>query len=145
MSQAVVSDRPLHVQVAEVLGWTDLHHIPIEEFEEHDHWTGKPPEGWFGPASFVTTKVDPVERLVVNAATIPRFHDDPAATWPLIEKYGLELGLERNDLCPTDTSGRRIAYGGHGKDGEPTLEGRGDTYLLAVCEVLLKMGKRGLL
>lgn len=67
-----MSDKPLHVRVAEALGWT---YIWLDE----DVWCGTDPAG--------------------NACSILCYDTDWAATGPLIEKYEIQIDKRGAGWC----------------------------------------------
>jgi hypothetical protein len=105
----VSAEKPLHVQAAEALGWSQMH-APNGMWP--DEMIGYPPE----------------LAIVGQKRPVPRYDEDWSATGPLIEKYGLALhpGLPR---AATDADQR--------------LAGEGDTYLIAVCHLILALHAAG--
>jgi hypothetical protein len=119
-----VSEKPLHVQVAEALGWTDLR-----------------PQTWdIGGTKYVRDEWGgilfdkPGDTVPRVWGRVPRYDTDWSATGPLIEKYGINLtGPRPWDACR-----------GHDREGfhdEPN--GEGPTPLIAVCNLLLALKAAG--
>lgn len=87
-------DKPLHVRVAEVLGWRGFASLgPL----------------WFGYDPFIQMDVE-----------VPRYDTDWSATGPLIEKYRLEVTRECGEWCAHwsgDTEYIKVHHddGTHGK------------------------------
>jgi hypothetical protein len=136
-----MTDLPLHVRVASALGWTELLHVPIEGLEQHDHWTGKPPAGSISIARIITG-IDREKRLVVTAATVPRYDTDWAATGPLIERLRICLlrpfFAKRPEPEGWTWLAQPVAAEGSevwATDAKP---------LMAVCLVILKMKEDGM-
>jgi len=136
-----VTEKPLHLKVAEALGWSDF---------TFDTWwiddDGKP-EGkpfWHGHDP-VRTEVAPTTALqqgfkyVIGTTPNPNYHPerlhwpvphydtDWAATGPLIEKYGVKL--ERVGPHQWSAWVNETAHGGN--------HAYGDTPLTAVCGLII--------
>lgn len=84
--------KPLHVQVAEALGWLDLRQ---QNGMNRYSWTG-----WHAPME------------VGGREAIPDFEHDWSATGPLIEKYEIWLTCDkgmwiaRTDIWPDEKAGK---------------------------------------
>jgi hypothetical protein len=91
-----VSEKPLHVRVAEAIGWTEVHDTGGSSMVagEPNYWRGRPPG----------------ERLVIPRQAwpvVPRYDADWAATGPLIERFNLSL-LRNTEDPPLIEVCRRI-------------------------------------
>jgi hypothetical protein len=109
-------DKPLHVRVAEVLGWTGIYYAGNFMVPDSDLYMGKKPG----------------EMLVgrEGLSGVPRFDTSWSATGPLIEKYHIEIEYH--------------PFWSHGEVwGAATDEavGVGTTPLLAVCDWVLERAK----
>ncbi len=131
-------ERPLHVQVAEAIGWIDCRETqtlcqvkidgewetPVRSFG----WEGRPP-----------TKGPPC-----TWRSIPHFPEDWAATGPLIERLMRDWDfrlLHHYEDQPGDGCLAGVGW----VDGPPKyygLAGPGEP-LIAVCNLILKLGKEG--
>ena len=113
-----MDDKPLHVQVAEALGWTYLSQSEVPEY-----WEGEPPRD--DPRSVWARRLD-------QHIGVPRYDLDWSATGPLIEKYGLSID-------PPSSWGSWVAS----KPEERYNVGgvRDDTPLLAACNLILQLHK----
>jgi hypothetical protein len=126
-------ERPIHVRVAEALGWTRLHYrdkchgdILIADQEKLR---------WFGRA--------PGEMIIsddVNHVLVPRYDTSWGDAGPFIEKYGIELGL----LWPGDRGQDYFQWmartGRQPSEIESTQE---DKPLLAICALILALKEAG--
>lgn len=129
-------DKPLHVRVAEALGWTEVHFdddatrkAEMSEAPATNAWQGMPP----GSDYFVR---------------IPDFSTDWKATGPLIERFGIRL------FVLAGTQGWATGYAIN-RDGSLSLPGEyafdvmhpemvpGATPLLAVCNLILALAEAG--
>jgi Bacteriophage P22, NinX len=108
-------EKPLHVQVAEALGWTDCHP------DANDL-------GWWGgtcPAEF--------DQLGIESNTLVyRYDEEWEATGPLIERYHLTV-------CPWPDD--RTTWIAEWEEGVEA--GQGPTPLIAVCHLILALAKAG--
>lgn len=125
-----MSEKPLHVRVAEALGWTDVVKTPYERCADGTgcHY-GLPPEGW------------PEPRHVLHYDT------DWAAAGPLIERFGLSV-IRPDEYNPDLEEGPWLcgSGGAHGwDDGSiPTdLQAAGETPLIAICNLILALHAAG--
>lgn len=124
----VTDDRPLHVRVAEALGWTDLHAgiYFSEAFGSGGtgDWTGTAPgppkpfdNGW-------------VKGEVVSEA-VPRYDTDWSATGPLIERYFIGLKYQERKWWA-------------GRKGHPhSVWYSSETPLFAACHLILALSAAG--
>ena len=114
-----MSEKPLHVQVAEALGWTDCH---LDDADT-DIWEGI----YFNDDRW---------------HAISRYDTDWSATGPLIEKYQIAL---RPPSEPERCGGNLWeAYCWFGPDGDEEITGGSvDGPLAAVCRLLLKLKDAG--
>lgn len=123
-----MSDRPIHVQVAEALGWTEV-------FCAAGLWLGTTPSPEAGDSDW-------------TGYIVPDFDTDWSATGPLIEKYEVSLAEDgcghtldekwhaEADYYQEDGSEE---YGGHWD----SVDARGSTPLLSVCHLILALAKAG--
>jgi hypothetical protein len=119
-----VDEKPLHVHVAEALGWTGC-----QPYAEGVAWFGRGTE----PGDQTETPSD-----------VPWYDTDWSATGPLIEKYCIEVSNdgaydfdeeERSQVDWRAVANAEIPGGMH--------EAEGPTPLKAVCNLLLALGKSG--
>ncbi len=108
--------KPLHVRVAEALGWKGLHPTSYEG-DTRVFWWGSPP----GTA-------------IQFAEGCWRYDTSWTATGPLIEKYKL-------DIVWDDDSWR--AYWDGGDDGDMGIGVYAATPLVALCNLILELGEAG--
>ena len=106
-----IHDKPIHVQVAEALGWAGL-----EPTRGGAHWWGVSP-GY--PA---------------DTHRVPDYTTDWSATGQLVEKYGI-------GLAPTHREWYAAWPNGTGINGSETVEA--PTPLLAICALIIELGKAG--
>jgi hypothetical protein len=128
--------RPLHVLVAEALGWEELELVGTVTYNtggqvwDQRHWKGRPR----------TYGLLPSTRS--HREDVPAFDTDWRATGPLVERYGIGVGPVR--------------YFGGEKDGQHTGEWyacagwyderenhRGATPLFAICNLILALAREG--
>jgi hypothetical protein len=127
----MVDKRPLHIRVADALGWTGLTSATIGD--DGEHWLGKPPATLPGAYSFVEA-INRKERiLTIGSGSVPRYDTDWSATGPIIERLRIELD---SDL-PWSAALFFDRRGDFHSGGGPTA-------LLAVCNLLLSIHARGL-
>ncbi len=129
----MTDERPLHVRVAEALGWTDL--LPANDGPfRAEHWSGVPPAGLPMDAYAFVLKVDHENRIMsVGPGSVPRYDTDWSATGPIIERLGLNVGT-----APMGMPG----FAAIAPRGVPPGLGLGDTLLVAVCELLLSLNEQ---
>lgn len=132
-----MTDKPLHVHVAEALGWTwkksssnSVRFLcPPAYLEDFD----LDPTDYFDADDSVRVASDAFRY-------VPRYDTDWAATGPLIEKYGIELEWEKRN----NERMWSAAYGWQvGRLRPVLLDGYASTPLLAVCHLLLQLHKAG--
>jgi hypothetical protein len=116
-------EKPLHVRVAEALGWTSIG--PGNSMNLSDPGAGYPPKN----------------QIVGHKEPIPRYDTDWAATGPLIERYGIDT--EAISYSPTDRT-----YGWKARacpvwNGDESMTTYGETPLLAVCALILALHEAG--
>jgi hypothetical protein len=114
-----MSEKPLHVQVAEALGWR-IH--------------GVIGGGWwaFAPSG-------------EGAFLVERYDTDWSATGPLIEKYGITIfRYEENEsvMWQAFQPGSGVSCSECGSF-QNNISGDGSTPLLAVCHLILALAKAG--
>jgi len=124
-----MSEKPLHVQVAEALGWTML--------ESSNRMDMSQPHRGYPPHLPTVGQKEPV----------PDFPTDWSATGPLIEKYGISV-IQPDEHAPERADGQWIAGSGgaHGwDDGSLCMDcyAGGVTPLIAVCNLILLLAKEG--
>jgi len=109
--------KPLHVKVAEALGWTDIE-------ATHPKEDSSVVSGWLG--------VSPDEE---TCAMLPRYDTDWSATGPLVEKY-------RMWVFP-DNAAKEFYWEATCEPGPEGFSGEGPTPLVAVCELVLALKEVG--
>src|SRR3990172_4813798 len=130
-SRAVADAKPLHVRVAEALGWTDC----IDCGPDRSNWFT---DDW-GTERWAA--IDPGIRGASGPRhPIPRYDTDWSATAPLIERLRISVRLSR---MPFDSAKPWTAWVG------PSDVGRGEGVsheappLLAVCALILALAEAG--
>jgi len=122
-------EKPLHVQVAEALGWTNPRCIG-----NRDSWEATPPpspiEG--KPGYFWGPMGGPV--------LIQRYDTDWSATGPLIEKYGFGT-RRRPSAYVRELEVWQVDWYDH--ETENVLEMGGPSILVAVCNLILALKAAG--
>lgn len=125
-------EKPLHVKVAEALGWTC---IGQDEWNPH-LWRGCVP--WATGHATGTPTLDPpwpscVGKWTLAGGYLPLFDTDWAVTGPLIEKYGIRLyepgyaiGEDRSMWTADIADGPMLRWQSWGR-----------TPLLAVCGLIV--------
>jgi hypothetical protein len=122
------SEKPLHIQVAEALGWTKPYNV--NGFNKHT-WAATPPKGW-------VCWYEPAYHGPDGSFVVPDYTLDWDATGPLIEKYEIEIGKEWQEK-PLWTACINSENGLTFEDGV----GYGTSPLLAVCELILQLRAAG--
>lgn len=121
-SLSVLVEKPLHVRVAEALGWTSLHNVGNCMIPgEPDDYRGRSPGNVFvGPG---------------GECPVPRYDTWWSATGPLIERLG--ISLNNYALAPSrgTTAHRRI--------DDRIYDASGPTSLIAVCNLILALKEAG--
>ncbi len=123
-------DKPLHVRVAEALGWIGL-------TNERAPW-------WYGYPRSGTALLDAV-RDGSGRFRVPDYTTDWSATGPLIEKYRISVFMP-DEFCPDKGPWIAGIGGAHGwDDGAVCLseDVNGPTPLLAVCQLILALHAAG--
>lgn len=131
-----MSAKPLHVQVAEALGWTETH------LEQHGGKDGTP--AWYG-----TRPADDHVYAALDARWfgVPRFDTDWSATGPLIERFGISILTTKDEHPVAYVWGENhyavlefndLTIDGHGC---PAVED--ETTLGAVCCLILTLHTNG--
>lgn len=137
-------EKPLHVKVAEALGWTNLEFKAWYVNEdlspaEPPRWVGSAPGGW--GASGIP--LNPLWKEMgdrpgwVEVWNVPNYDTDWSATGPLIEKYGIAIEPEDAEFVKKHPTSAWVAAHFAG----PVLYG--ETPLIAVCNVLLVLSAAG--
>ena len=122
-----MTEKPLHVQVAEALGWTSLEEktsFGAFEWMESECWIGAPPVGMMGK--------------------VPRYDTDWSATGPLVFKYKITLSPWQAGWSATapqeiqtpleEAYLGRIRWTGSQPEHTP---------LIAVCHLIITLKKAG--
>jgi hypothetical protein len=117
-------EKPLHVRVAEALGW-------LECPDEPGMW--HPPGVRCDPDRLVGEDIYACDEHAEGADLLPEYDTDWSATGPLIERVGIDVGLDRPGLwtaaiCQPD------------KD---LMEAYGPSPLVAVCNLILALHAAG--
>lgn len=112
---ARVSEKPLHVRVAQAMGWNDC--------EQTDTWRGTPPRWML------------IGRLLRCDFPVPHYDTDWSATGPLIEKYRLCIVPNNRDALWQAQTGNI--------DGTGLLIGEGPSPLIAACDLILALKEAG--
>src|SRR3989304_2607202 len=117
-----MTEKPLHVQVAQALGWTCIEYAPP------NLWTGCRPSS--RPHSPCPSS------NVLSGEVVPTYDTDWSATGPLIEKYELALGQTgMEDPKPT-----WVAWWPGSCDVDTcSVDAPAHTPLLAACHLLLSL------
>jgi len=118
-------EKPLHVQVAEVLGWKNCRVCDCQSCHGND-WVGEDPKS---PVRAIGN-----QRLVED---IPLYDRDWAATGPLIEKYNITSVCLSKYLWDTVSDFRPswIARA-------DSLSGHGSSPLIAICNLIVANPER---
>ncbi len=118
-----MSDKPLHVRVAEALGWTDCDNKTA--YPPLEYWTGSPPD---------------TRPVLGHREEIDHYDTDWSATGPLIEKYGLMIipvGQERLEWLACE------GFGGWDSYKDEFIKEGGETPLIAACNLILALHEAG--
>lgn len=118
-----MADKPLHVQVAEVMGWTSCHFAPNGN---RTGWGGTDEPAWVG------TQPD---SPMVNVE-VPHYDTDWSATGPLIEKYAVSV-------CPASKAWWSASWPGSEDINQTNFSSYGPTPLIALCNLILALHKAG--
>jgi hypothetical protein len=110
--------KPLHVRVAQVLGWTMIEHVD-------GLWRGLSPQD---------------SRLGRIHCMIARYDTNWGAAGPLIERHGINLERE---FTPAGIRWRASKWFGDEFLPQQSLDASGETPLLAVCDLLLTLAVHG--
>lgn len=120
-------EKPLHVRVAEALGWTRCSLSLEAGLSPEKFWSGRP----LKDSGFRFPEDDePYYEYM-----IPRYDTDWAVTGPLIERFGVWL-----NPCECGTP-----FGSHwtASANPHDAEGQGETPLEAVCDLILALSEAG--
>lgn len=127
-----MTDKPLHVQVAEALGW------PSPEFITNEgHDPNRPIYGWRKCYREHAEGEDCEQEHLWHCGTedffkAPDYDTDWSATGPLIEKYKIDIFSPRGDTW--------MAQAWRPNDlPQETFKSSGMTPLEAVCSLILKL------
>lgn len=120
-------EKPLHVRVAEALGWRECAPqtwlISGETYVNDRNWVGWPPSGRW-----------------VSRPSVYRYDTDWSATGPLIERFGIMVEPDHPD--DLGRSGFKGWYALREHD-TPILDATGATPLEAVCRLILALAEAG--
>jgi hypothetical protein len=142
-------ERPLHVCVAEALGWQEIAWAPAPAtYPLELHWAGKAPASYLATLPAFVADIDHEKRMVtLSFETIPRYDTDWSVTGPLIERYGISLA--QHSQPPVEwvafKNNINLAWGADcfGLDGYADEFEYGPTPLVAVCNLILELKRRG--
>lgn len=124
-------EKPLHVRVAEALGWRECMPFSVYEVVDPETWTGDSPVP------------DPKSISGYVGGFVPRYDTDWSATGPLIEKQAIDLVLAWPGDFGQDGF-RWIATRGADQRGQSEgITAEGATPLLAVCNLILALHEAG--
>lgn len=136
-----MTEKPLHVRVAEALGWTAWH-------SKHDYWIITEPDGTrhedgYGQPnpkydSQTGKKVQP--RQWWEEYDPPRYDTDWSATGPLIERFRPHAEVRLDPLCHEP---KWCAF--YIPDGDEDIieSSKQPTLLLAICHLILALKEAG--
>lgn len=113
-----MSERPIHVQVAEALGFTNIH---CDDGPRHSVCASN---GW----------AKPPDQPGISSIPLPNYDLDWWTAGPLIERYSIKLELWAAGSWAASTGAFLIKYGAVGP-----------TPLLAICHLIVLLGKAGVL
>jgi hypothetical protein len=136
-------EKPLHVRVAEALGWTDLTEGPPMLPGDEPTWLGMPP---VGDSSLILSAVDHKERVVtltMGIRSVYRYDLDWSKTGPLIERF---LVMVHPPASIYVLWGAITSGGSLGRDvTEPAQvqAATGRTPQIAVCNLILALAAAG--
>ncbi len=130
----MTDERPLHVRVAEALGWTEL-----VESHSPPMWLGRLPTGLDMPGTNFVASIDRQNRIVtIGSGSVPRYDTDWSATGPIIERLRVHVGPVGFHRPPWE------AFKLMGEDQEDeAYSAPGQTPLGAVCDLLLLLHEAG--
>jgi hypothetical protein len=114
-------ERPIHVRVAEALGWIDCHEVAYGAKAGAFVWWGQKTRGF--------------------PEGIPRYDTSWEATGPLVEKYEITLGFIKGWFAHCEGDSGRLYLNQEDRE-EPTIA-NGETPLLAVCALILALAEAG--
>jgi len=132
-----MDEKPLHVRVAEVLGWSDLKAMELVP-SGIAQWWGKPPDDWVRQNGLFVGDIDREGRRVTltpNYGLVPRYDTDWSATGPLIVLYGIDLYRREK--------GTRTPYWRAILCGDASDSGDDDEPLVAVCRAIIAAAEQG--
>lgn len=125
-------EKPLHVMVAEALGWSGPVRYPTIET----------------PGAYTGIDADGIQRydafppgIKSGARQIPRYDTDWSATGPLIERFNIHLQPEGKSNPAPERWGA-LAWREELGD-EYVGEGEGPTPLVAICNLILTLKEAG--
>lgn len=128
-----MSEKPLHVRVAEALGWTGCAEVSTLAERKADGVVFQSSR-WQGSYTVKGTDAEGRHFTYWDLREVPRYDTDWAATGPLIERFGFEL------YRPTESGWPWRAT----KYGTATLpQGNAATPLEAVCNLILVLAENG--
>lgn len=130
-----IPEKPLHIRVAEALGWRRI--------ARPAHWRCDGEFGWVAPG--LKYEEDQASCNRCQSENPPRYDTSWEVIGPLIERYGITVTdsgvgfvAARGKACAT------ILDNGEGDIGLLFDEcGEGETYLIAVCNLILALRAAG--
>ena len=132
-----MTEKPLHVRVAEALGWEWFHFVDksflLPPFAHKQHEYGSWERGLCENPQWDITQWFTSK----NHLAIPRYDTDWSATGPLIERHEITCITPYPERLPNKWTAR------HGRPAEEFLEAYGPTPLIAVCNLLLALKEAG--
>lgn len=134
-----MSEKPLHGQVAEALGWTDIK----SSMETKGVWTTGPSGPMLADAQVeVWTGQEPE---TMRTGTIPRYDEEWLYGGPLLEKHKISAFFdgEPDNRWTTTVSGEWKSCPHCEQLHLENWHGYGETLLVAACELILALGKAG--
>lgn len=145
------TEMPLHVQVAEALGWTGFRETYPQEIgnpaDGGDFSLARPSSVWVGmtprcgdasldcPYAYDN---EPCDCSVEER--IPWYHTQWHATGPLIERYGIQVGPSYDGIDPPAPW---CAATGMGEERDGDEGAYGATPLKAVCRLIVRLKEVG--
>lgn len=122
-------EKPLHLRVAEALGWKVATHPVL-----------KPGDWWLSPGALAMSDDDGDPGGALSRDHLPRYDTDWSVTGPLIETYGITVTCYFISDKPFGwAAGLHANVVGH-EDG---FVSSADTPLLAICELILALKESG--
>jgi len=134
----MTDDKPLHVQVAEALGWTEIHEAGTpgccgDILLPGVRWNGR------APGNMLVGHIGHHDR-------VPDFSTDWSATGPLIVQYALDLSDHRKSPVggrENDPTAWMATAWRPDHDPEEVFHGKGRTPLIAICNLIVELSALG--